>query len=235
MKTVRHKASREVLNRVYSKLRGSGLTLDPSLSYCDLYGFVRRMGLARLRGLSRGYRSVYLGRGVEFRSRRRVSIGRGVSLGDRVLIDALSRNGVTIGDSVTIDGGAVLRASGSVRRLGQGITLDERAAVGYANFIHGGGGVHIGRDCLLGPYVQIFSENHVFADASTPVIEQGEVAGAVVIGPDCWIGSGSIVLAGVTIGQGAVVAAGSVVTRDIAPGVVVAGVPAREISVRGGA
>jgi acetyltransferase-like isoleucine patch superfamily enzyme len=133
---------------------------------------------------------------------------------------------------VTVDIGAVLRGSGVIRNLGVGISVGQNSAIGAFNFLHGGGGIDIGSNCLLGPYVQIFSENHDISDDMTPIRTQGEVRGRVIIGNDVWIGAGSIVLASVNIGDGAVIAAGSVVTKDVAAFAVVGGVPAKFIKSR---
>ncbi|NLG26918.1 MAG: acyltransferase, partial [Chloroflexi bacterium] len=67
---------------------------------------------------------------------------------------------------------------------------------------------------------------------SRPMRDQGVAREPIVIEDDCWIASGAIVLAGVTIGRGSVVAAGSVVTHDVPPYSVVAGMPARVLRSR---
>lgn len=85
--------------------------------------------------------------------------------------------------------------------------------------------VVIGERAQIGPAVQIYAADHP-RDAATrrTGLEFGR---PVRIGADVWIGGGAILLPGVTIGEGAVVAAGSVVTRDVAPGGMVMGNPAR--------
>ena len=62
--------------------------------------------------------------------------------------------------------------------------------------------------------------------------EQGVTRGTVKIGNDCWIASHAVILANVTIGEGSVIAAGSVVTKDVPPYSIVAGVPAKVIGSR---
>lgn len=74
---------------------------------------------------------------------------------------------------------------------------------------------------------------HRFDRRDQVILKQGIVGGDIRISDDCWIGYASIVLVGVSIGDGAIVAAGGVVTRDVAPYSVVAGVPARPIGARG--
>ncbi|TXK17847.1 acyltransferase, partial [Homoserinibacter sp. GY 40078] len=166
----------------------------------------------------------YLGPRVSIANRRRLHLGHGTSIAADAVIDALSRDGVRLDDAVTVDRRAVIRATGSIRRIGVGVRIGRRSAVGVDCFIHGGGGVVIGRDVLLGPSVRIFSENHDFDSRDVPIIEQGETPGSVEIGDDVWIGANSTVLAGARIGTGAIVAAGAVVRGEVPPYAIVAGV-----------
>lgn len=94
-------------------------------------------------------------------------------------------------------------------------------------------GVSLGNDVLLGPNVVINDSNHLFKDRDKPITTQGHTAEEIVIEDDVWIAANSVILKGVHIGKGAVVAAGSVVTKDVPPYTVVAGVPARKIKNRG--
>lgn len=94
------------------------------------------------------------------------------------------------------------------------------------------GGVEIGDRVLIGYRTQIFSMNHIVPDRGKRIFDAGRSARGVVIEKDVWIGAGCIVLAGVRIGEGAVIGAGSVVTSDIPPMVIAAGNPARVLRTR---
>jgi acetyltransferase-like isoleucine patch superfamily enzyme len=85
---------------------------------------------------------------------------------------------------------------------------------------------------ICGPRVSFHAENHVYTDPDTPIRLQGVTRRGIVVEDDCWIGAGSMILDGVRISRGCVVAAGAVVTRDVPPYSVVAGVPARVIKSR---
>jgi len=87
--------------------------------------------------------------------------------------------------------------------------------------------VSIGHDVLIGPYCHINSCNHRFDRRDIPIAQQGLDPKPITIGNGVWIGTHCIVLAGVTIGEGAIIGAGSVVTRDIPPFEIWAGVPAK--------
>jgi acetyltransferase-like isoleucine patch superfamily enzyme len=109
-----------------------------------------------------------------------------------------------------------------------GISVEERVAIGIGCFIDGSGGVRIGCRTIIGPNVTILSSSHRM-DVPIPVQGSGKVFGAVDIGEDVWIGSHVVIRMGLKVGDGAVIGAGSIVTRDVAPNTIVAGNPARVI------
>lgn len=94
------------------------------------------------------------------------------------------------------------------------------------------GGVDIGDRVLIGYRTQILSANHQVPFNRGRIFSAGHVKKAVRIENDVWIGANCIILPGVCIGEGAVIAAGSVVTRDVRPFCFVAGVPAKVIKDR---
>jgi NDP-sugar pyrophosphorylase family protein len=92
----------------------------------------------------------------------------------------------------------------------------------------------IGAYAMLGPRVSIVGDDHVFDAPGVPIIFAGRPAEVrpTIIGDDAWVGANVVILAGVTIGPAAIVAAGAVVTRNIPAGAIVGGVPARIIRQR---
>ena len=128
--------------------------------------------------------------------------------------------------------------------MGRGVILEHRVFIRPPKHVWIGNDVFIGRGCqlwahsatagiaigdhvLLGPDVLVTTLGHRYEDPAMPV-----VARPVVIGPRCWIGARATILPGVTLGEGVVVAAGSVVAEDIPAWAVVAGVPARLVKRR---
>jgi maltose O-acetyltransferase len=94
--------------------------------------------------------------------------------------------------------------------------------------------VKIGREVLMGQNVTILTTNHEFEDPKIPIHYQGvRERKPVLVGDDVWIGANSILLPGIRIGNGSVIGAGSVVTKDIPPLSVAAGNPASVIRQRG--
>ncbi|MNR23677.1 putative acetyltransferase [compost metagenome] len=85
---------------------------------------------------------------------------------------------------------------------------------------------------MIGPNVTIYSQNHLYKDISIDIQKQGYERKPVIIGTDVWIACNAILLPGVTIGNGCVIAAGSIVTHSTPPYTIVAGVPAKVIGHR---
>lgn len=121
----------------------------------------------------------------------------------------------------------------SARIEGQFHLLYGHLAMGEGAFLNVGcvvldaAKVEIGRNTMIGPHCQIYCTDH-----HRDPVKRGQLierALPVRIGADVWIGGGAIVLPGVTIGDGAIIGAGSVVTKDVAPGLTVVGNPARGI------
>ena len=98
--------------------------------------------------------------------------------------------------------------------------------IGYCCYI-GDGDITIDDEVVIGPYVSITGGNHLFKDGS--VRFGGYQYKPISIGKGSWIGAHSSILAGVKIGKGCIVAAGTVVNKDVPDGMVVGGVPAKVI------
>lgn len=107
------------------------------------------------------------------------------------------------------------------------IVVGEHCTIGDSCFLDGRSGLTIGDSVNLGSHVTIYTREH---DVNSP--DFAETGSPVVVGTHAWISSHSIVLPGVTIGEGAVVAAGAVVTRDVPPFTIVGGNPAKVIGER---
>lgn len=94
-------------------------------------------------------------------------------------------------------------------------------------------GCKIGDYALIGPWCYSIIRHHKYKDPNIPVILQGYTSNnPPLIGRDVWIGARVMLLPGIKLGEGSVIAAGAIVTHDVAPFAVVAGIPAREIGRR---
>ena len=143
-------------------------------------------------------------------------------------------------DAVTVGSGFSLGRNCSIYcqdpERGSRLTIGNRVALNDNVTLNAdcGGQIEIGNDVLIAPNVVVRAANHRFANRDAPIRTQGHDAGSIHIGDDVWIGANAVILPGVTIGRGAVIGAGSVVTRDVSDYTIVAGVPARPVGTRGG-
>ncbi len=110
--------------------------------------------------------------------------------------------------------------------------IGKNISLGRFSSINAVGGIEFGDNVRVGPGVMISTLNHRFENKKVPIVKQGAKYGKVVIGSDVWVGGNASIMAGINIGEGAVIAAGAVVTHHVEAYTVVAGVPARKIKTR---
>jgi acetyltransferase-like isoleucine patch superfamily enzyme len=116
----------------------------------------------------------------------------------------------------------------------ENLIIGDNVSIGYDNFIQAIGGVTIGNDSFTAPGVKIWSINHNIASRNIPIRKQGSTTAEVVIGNDVFIASNAFILPGVTLPDGIVIVAGSVVNaKKYKPYSIIAGNPARMIGYRG--
>ncbi|TMC11855.1 MAG: acyltransferase [Chloroflexi bacterium] len=155
---------------------------------------------------------------------------RGIVIEDGAELQGLSLEGLRFGDNVTIGRDAQIRPSGYYGRdVGVGLRVGANSNVGPGCYLGASGGITIGDNVLMAPAVIILSEEHNFDERGVTIKSQGVRHAPTEIADDVWLGARATVLGGTRIGRGAVVAAGAVVTRDVPPGAIVGGVPARVI------
>lgn len=109
------------------------------------------------------------------------------------------------------------------------IQIGQNVSIHTGCYIDGLGGLVIGDNVSIAHQTSILSFDHSYEDISTPIKYNRLKQGKVIIEDDVWIGCGVRVLSGVTIGNRSIIAAGSVVTKDVESGVLVGGVPAKII------
>lgn len=170
---------------------------------------------------------MFIGTAVKIKHAHLISAGKNLILEDGVYLNALSANGIVLKDNVTIARNSTILCTGVIANKGVGVSIGNNTGINTNVFLGGQGGIDIGDNVLIGPGVKIFSENHVFSDPNIIIKDQGVTRLGVRIENNCWIGANVTILDGVNIGQGCIVAAGSVVTKSIPPNSVAKGVPAK--------
>lgn len=132
---------------------------------------------------------------------------------------------LTLGRAPLIDYGCYFRYPRKIH-IGHDVSINRGCAF-YAVQMHASGTITIGDHVSFGPQVTIFAGGHDYRSRDLPV-----TGAPVIVHDHAWIGGNSTILQGVTIGEGAVVAAGSVVTHNVAPYSIVGGNPAKLIKPR---
>ena len=175
------------------------------------------------------------------------NIGRNVQVGNRVKI----RHGesIILGEDIFIADGCHLRSEGGGARITLGsksvlaygvmllthggtIELGENCSVNEYCMLYGHGGLKIGNNVSIATGTVIVPANHNFSRRDVPFKLQGSTGHGIALEDDIWVGANATILDGVRIGKGAIVGAGAVVTRDVAPYTIVGGTPARFIKER---
>jgi len=165
---------------------------------------------------------------VRLRFAKNIHLHNGVYLDQNTYLHAC-KNGIDIGENTIVMHGSILHVYNFRNLPHSGIKIGKDSLVGEYSVIRGQGGVTIGDRVYTSPFTQILAVNHVVNDPSIPIIDQGITAEGIVIEDDVWMGSGAIITDGVRIGHGSVIAAGAVVTSDIPPYVIAAGIPAKVV------
>jgi acetyltransferase-like isoleucine patch superfamily enzyme len=145
--------------------------------------------------------------------------GKGALVRPRTRMDVVPWNKFELGKDSTIEDFSTINNG-----VGN-IIIGDRTRIGLSNTIIGP--VTIGNDIRLAQNITLSGLNHYYDDISLPIHAQGVYTSPIVIEDETWIGANVVVLAGVNIGKHCVIAAGSVVTKNIPPYSVAVGNPAR--------
>ena len=151
-----------------------------------------------------------------------MQIGRDVRFSS---LDITWPHKVSLGDRCSLEHGIYLNAAGPYTEK-VSIELGEGCFIGTGCEFNITSHVRIGKNSLIASGTRFIDHNHGTI-CDTCMKDQPDISMPIRVGDDVWIGANSIILRGVTIGDGAIVAAGSVVTRSVAPYTIVAGCPAR--------
>ena len=205
-----------------------------NLLFCNLAGLpgyaIRRIGLPPFLSSCAG--SITIGRGVTVRQPNKISLGRKVIIDDYCVLDCRASEdkrsdyGISIGDRSIIGRNSIVVSRGGKITLGNAVNISSFCRIGTFNKIE------IGDSVLIASFAYIGPANHG-RGTDGPIIEQEmEDRGGVKIGANSWIGARATILDGVTIGNGAIVGAHSLVREDVPERSIVAGTPARVIGMR---
>lgn len=157
----------------------------------------------------------------------------GARIGSQVGLLNLAPGALVMGPGSAICDGTILSFGDDEQGRGR-ILIGSRTWIGqYNNLRAGGGDIEIGSDCLVSQFCSLVASNHAHAKGQ-PIRTQGNDTArtGIRIGDDVWLGAGSVLLPGVSIGNGAIIAANAVVTRSVPPDEIWGGIPACRIGAR---
>lgn len=175
---------------------------------------------------------VVFGKNISLRHPGRIEIGDGTIVDDCCVLDARAEADI----SISIGSNTFVARDTIIACKGGNIQIGDRVGIGARTTIHSyvGNEVEIGNKVLIGPYCYIVGAGlYNTEETDVPIADQGILLkGGVKIGDNAWLGARATIIDGVIVGNDSIVAAGAVVTRDVPPFSVVAGVPARVIKDR---
>ncbi len=176
-------------------------------------------------------RGCVFGRNIVFRHPRKIKLGSNVILDDNLLIDAKGEGneGIVLKDEVFIGRNSILSCKGG------DIELDDRANLGANCYIFSSNKVRLGKDVIVAAYTYfVGGGNYKLDKLDVPINLQYnfEGKGGVEIDDNVWVGAHVVVLDGVKVGKGSVIAAGAIVSKSVEEMSIIGGVPAKVIKSR---
>ena len=223
---------KNLIEKYVQKTKNKNFKFDESINSSILLSFT----IDKIISLIRGFRfldskhlskKIFLGKNVKIFNKKNIELGNNVNIGDYVKLYALGKKKLTLKNNVNIGSFSQLVISVSFDNIGEYIQIGNNVGMGEFAYIGGAGGVKIGDNTIIGQYLSLHPENHNYSDGNTLIREQGVSRKGISIGENCWIGSKLTILDGVTIGNGCIISAGSVVNKSFADNVIIGGVPAK--------
>lgn len=224
-----------ITEKVISNLKKNSFNFDKNVTSKMVFFLLLKYFFSILRAQKYFYkknisRILFIGSRVKIRNR--VKIIKGTIIGDYTTIDGLGRVGVEIGSSCNIGSFCRLICSVNYNKIGEAIIIGDNVSLGEYSYIGGASKVVIGDNTIIGQYLSIHPQNHNFKNKNKLIRLQGTNEKGVEIGQNCWLGSKVTFIDGSKVGDGCIVAAGSVVTKCFEDNVIIAGVPAKIIKHR---
>ncbi len=174
-------------------------------------------------------RGLIIGRNVVLRHPAKIQLHDNVTIDDNTLVDGRGSGD----DSVVIEDNVIVNRNCMIQTKAGSIRIGKRTTVGSNSVIVSMSGVELGNTVMIAGGCYISAGSYHVDNNESAVMDQGAYSkGPIRISDNCWIGTSAVILDGVNIGEGAVVGAGAVVTKDVPAGAIVAGVPAKVIRMR---
>ena len=201
--------------------------MNEKINKFDIFIIYKNTGIKVLRGLwkrlfIKEVHGLFLvGKHTSITHGKHIRCGRNVKFEDYTEIHGLCEE-LVFGNNVTISRGVMIRPSSYYGGdYGKGLVIGDNSSIGPHGYVGCSGKITIGKNVMFGPKCSLFAENHIFSNTRLDIKSQGVAQKGITIEDDCWIGSNCVILDGVRIGKGSVIGAGTLVSKDIAPGSIV--------------
>lgn len=173
-------------------------------------------------------KGVSFGKSITIRHPYKISIEDNVVIDDNCMLDAkgLDNKGIIIKEGVYIGRNSILSCKNGT------IIISKNVNIGFNCDIFSASKVKIGENTLIAAYSYIIGGGHNYERTDISIAEQEKHSHGIEVGKNCWIGAGASVLDNITIGNETIIGAGAVVTKDIPPYSIAAGIPAHVIKSR---
>jgi acetyltransferase-like isoleucine patch superfamily enzyme len=181
----------------------------------------------KIKGTIRKFWHTYLTLNTKYFKKGHLIIGEECNISRKAKISVGQDAKLVIGNGVTID-----ELTRITVHANSTLIIGNNVYISFSSLISSNSIVEIGNDSLIAHFVSILDTNHVFKDNKLKINQQGGISEPIYIGEDVWVAAGTIVLPGVKVGSHSILAANSVVNKDVQESAIVGGVPGKVIKYR---
>ena len=225
-----------LLSRLITKVKKEDFEISNGISFSYLFLVFATRVIMYIRGLlifRKFSHRAFVGPRVVLKCVNKIFSTGNLTIDRGCYIDALSKDGIILGNNVSVGKFTTIECTGSLKFIGEGLKIGDNVGLGTHGFYGCAGGVKIGSDTIFGNFVSVHSENHNYSDLNIPIRLQGVNRQGIIIGANCWIGAKVTILDGAVIEDGVIIAAGSVVLKGIyKKESIYGGVPAKLLKTR---
>jgi acetyltransferase-like isoleucine patch superfamily enzyme len=169
---------------------------------------------------------LFLGSNVKIIGLEKIKFSNTTTIHSNVKISSIGSLGLSFGSNFSIRSYSIIDSFGSIKKESGILKIGNNVGISEFCYFSIRGNIFIGDNVIFGPGVKIFTENHSFKINNEYFRLQDEIRNDVIIGNNVWVGSNVVLLPGIIIEDNVVIAAGSVVNKNVPKGTLYAGNPA---------
>ena len=154
---------KKVINKLISYIKGEKFEFDSNISNSIILSEIIQRLIMLIRGSIKGIRIkkdgiIFCDKGVIFRGKKKIKLGKGTTFKRFVEFNAISKNGIEMGSNASIGAYSIFRCSGGIKHLGKGIKIGNNFGCGDYCFLGAAGGIELGDNVIMGQNVRFHSE-----------------------------------------------------------------------------